>query len=156
MGRKLRIVGLIFCFTALSVFLTAEISHPGPGKPYTGFDIAVVHIGTTGNSPTGPWAPTFTLKNVGSKPIQRELQMTIKSNGGLVASGPQWVGLTPGQTVEWRGPAALGSFAKIGDVVEVFIDADNKLAEDNENNNILTKKISFAMPAGAAVPGEKK
>jgi subtilase family serine protease len=50
----------------------------------------------------------------------------------------------------------LASFAKIGDVVEVFIDADNKLVEDNENNNILTKKIAFAMPAGAAVPVIKK
>jgi hypothetical protein len=160
MGRKLRIVYLIVCFIVQTGFLAAEISKPGSqtSKPYLGVDIAVVSVGTTGNSSNSewsPWSPKFTLKNLGTKPIKRDLQMIVKSNGGPVALGPLWVDLGAGQTLDWNGGHVLSNFAKVGDVVEVTIDADHKMAEDNEANNVMSKKIPLPFHP-SATPVEKK
>ena len=145
MGRKLRIVGLIVCFAVEAGLLMAEKSKPGSetSKPYLGVDIAVISVGTTGALAESKWAPTVTIKNLGTKPILRDLLMTIKSNGTWITSPQIHVALTPGQTLEWKGQGADRDFAKPGDVVEAFIDADMKLPEDNEANNVMSKTIPF-------------
>ena len=157
MEKKLRIVCLIVCFTVWTGLLATEKSNPGSvtTKPYLGVDIAVVSIGTTGALAESKWAPTATIKNLGTKPILRDLLMTIKSNGTLITSPQIHVALPPGQTLEWKGQGADRDFAKPGDVVEVFIDADMKLPEDNEANNIMSKTIPFPFRL-PAVPVEKK
>ena len=155
MGKKTKIAGWIVCFIALSGMLAADKAQPGPTptKPYLGVDIAVVQIGTTGNP---EWSPTFTLKNLGIRRIMRNLEFVVKANGGVIHLGPMWVDLYPTKTLFWTGGPQLCNFAKIGDVIEVTIDADNKLAEDNESNNVLSKKISLIIPAAAAVSVKKK
>jgi len=155
MGKQTKIAGWIACFIALSGMLAADKAQPGPqpSKPYLGVDIAVVQIGTTGKP---EWAPKFTLKNLGTKPIKRNLEMIVKSNGGVIALGPIWVDLASMKTLEWTGGPESCNFAKLGDVVEVTIDADNKLAEDNESNNVLSKKITLIIPAAAVVSVKKK
>ena len=150
MGKQTKIAGWIACFIALSGMLAADKAKPGPQptKPYLGVDIAVVQIGTTGNP---EWSPTFTLKNLGTKRIKRDLEMIVKANGGMIAVGPLWVDLASTKTLEWKGGPTLCNFAKLGDVIEVTIDAGNKLAEDNESNNVLSKKITLIIRSTAVV-----
>jgi hypothetical protein len=149
MGKVVKIAGWIACLIALSGMLAADKARPVPGpvKPYLGVDIAVVQIGTTGKP---EWSPTFTLKNLGTKPIKRNLQMVVKSNGGVIALGPLWVDLAATKTLLWTGGPTLCNFAKLGDVVEATIDADNKMPEDNEANNTLSKKITLIIRSTAA------
>lgn len=150
MSKQTRIMGWIVCFIVLSGMLAADKAQPVPGpvKPYLGVDIAVVQIGTTGNP---EWSPTFTLKNLGVRRIKRNLEMIVKSNGGVITLGPIWVDLQPGKTLQWVGGPTLCNFAKLGDVIEVTIDAGNKLAEDNEANNVLSKKITLIIPSSAVI-----
>jgi len=60
-----------------SISLTSK---PGSetSKPYSGIDITVVSIGTTGALEESKWASTVTVKNLETKPILRDLLMTIK------------------------------------------------------------------------------
>ncbi len=155
MGNQSKVTGWIVCFIALSGMLAADKAQPGPQptKPFLGVDIAVVQIGTTGNP---EWSPKFTLKNLGTKPIKRNLEMIVKSNGGVITLGPLWVDLASMKTLVWSGGPTLCNFAKIGDVVEATIDADNKLAEDNESNNVLSKKITVIISAAAVGANKKK
>jgi hypothetical protein len=155
MGKSMKIAGWIVGLVALSGVLAADKAKPvpGPGKPYLGVDIAVVQVGTTGKP---EWSPTFTLKNLGTKPIRRDLQMIVKANGGVIAVGPLWVNLASTKTLEWTSGPVLANFAKLGDVIEVTIDADNKLAEDNESNNVLSKKITLIFPAAGVVAVKKR
>jgi hypothetical protein len=150
MGKQIKIAGWIVCFIALSGMLAADKAKPvpQPTKPYLGVDIAVVQIGTTGKP---EWSPTFTLKNLGTKRIKRNLEMIVKANGGVITLGPIWVDLAPTKTLLWTGGPTLCNFAKLGDVVEVTIDADNKLAEDNESNNVLSKKITLIIRSAAVL-----
>ena len=150
MGKQTKIAGWIACFIALSGMLAADKATPVPGpvKPYLGVDIAVVQIGTTGNP---EWSPTFTLKNLGTKRIKRDLEMIVKANGGVIAVGPLWVDLASTKTLEWKGGPESCNFAKLGDVIEVTIDAGNQLAEDNESNNVLSKKITLIIRSTAAI-----
>jgi hypothetical protein len=155
MGKQRHRAGWIVCFVALSGILAADIAPPGPKpyKPYLGVDIAVIRVGTTGNP---EWEPTFTLKNLGTKRIRRFLEMVVKSNGGVIAAGSQWVDLYPTKTVLWVGGPSLCNYAKVGDVVEATIDTNNMLIEDNESNNTLSKKITLILPAGAISTNKKK
>lgn len=148
MRKMPKIAVWTMCLIMLPIGLAADKVQtiPGPVKPYLGMDVAVVQIGTTG---APEWAPTFTLKNQGIRRIMRNLEMVIKSNGGPIASGPQWVDLYPGKTFVWKGGPQLCNFAKVGDVVEVTIDADNKMAEDNEANNTLSRTIALRFSSAA-------
>ena len=151
MNKQTRIIGWLVCFIALSGMLAADKAQPVPGpiKPYLGVDIAVVQIGTTGNP---EWSPTFTLKNLGTRRIKRNLTKIVKANGGVIVPiGDIWVDLQPGKTLFWEGGPTLCNFAKLGDVIEVTIDVDNKLAEDNESNNVLSKKITLIIRSTVAI-----
>jgi len=149
-GKSIKIAGWIVGLIALSGMLAADKATPVPGpvKPYLGVDIAVVQIGTTGNP---EWSPTFTLKNLGTRRIQRSLEMIVKANGGVIAVGPLWVDLAPAKTLEWKGGPESCNFAKLGDVIEVTIDAGKQLAEDNEANNVLSRKITVIIRSKAAI-----
>lgn len=154
MGKQINIAGWIICFIAMSGMLAADKAKPVPGpvKPYLGVDIAVVQIGTSGNP---EWSPKFTLKNLGTRPIRRDLEMIVKANGGVIAVGPLWVDLASAKTLVWTSGPALANFAKLGDVIEVTIDAGNKLAEDNEANNVLSRKITLIIrPTAVAAKKE--
>jgi hypothetical protein len=155
MGKQTKRTGWIFCFVALSGMLAADKAKPVPGpvKPYLGVDIAVVQIGTTGNP---EWSPTFTLKNLGTKRIKRNLEMIVKANGGVITLGPIWVDLASTKTLHWEGGPTLCNFAKLGDVIEVTIDSGNQLTEDNESNNTLSKKITLIIRARAISTIKKK
>jgi len=156
MSKQTRIIGWLVCFIALSGMLAADKAQPVPGpiKPYLGVDIAVVQIGTTGNP---EWSPTFTLKNLGVRRIKRNLTKIVKANGGVIVPfGDIWVDLRPGKTLFWEGGPTLCNFAKLGDVIEVTIDADNKLAEDNEGNNTLSKKITLIIRSRAVTSVKKQ
>lgn len=148
MGKPARIAVWTACWVMLAALLTADKAKPVPGpiKPYLGMDIAVVQVGTTGDP---EWSPTFTLKNLGTRRIRRSLEMLVKANGGPIATGPLWVDLYPGKTLQWKGGPESCNFARVGDVIEATIDAGNKLAEDNEDNNTLSRTIALRISSGA-------
>ncbi len=146
---------LMFCTLAvgLAAFLmiaeekkpVPESSKPVPGTTMpvsTGYDIAVVDIGTTGVS-SSPWcAPVITLKNMGQKAINRTLEMTYTSNGFQLTSGELvTVALAPGQTYVWRGGMLHESMAKPGDLMQAIVDPNHKMLDDNRANNTLSKRI---------------
>jgi len=116
-------------------------------KPPTGFDIAVTDIGTTGPLGTIKNCPIITIKNVGTKAVNGYYKLAYKRNGVLIFTTPIAVLLAPGQTLKTGDNPVNASFAQYGDTVEATIDEDDKLREDNEANNTLTKKLLLLVPA---------
>ena len=56
---------------------------------------------------------------------------------------PGVVVLAPGASLVWRGKPEDASFATYGDTVEVFIDSDNRLVEDDESNNRMSRTLKL-------------
>lgn len=111
---------LVFCSFLVSLaalLMFAEEKKPGsqPEKLFTGYDIAVIDIGTSGASSSPVYAPVITLKNMGQKTINRTLQMKYKTNGFELTSGELvTVVLAPGQTYVWRGGCSTKTWRSLG------------------------------------------
>ena len=122
-----------------------ESSKPLPGAVMpisTGYDIAVVDIGTTGASPSPVYAPVITLKNMGQRTINRTVEFNYTCNGFQLTSGEQaTVALAPGQTYVWRGGMLHENMAKPGDLMQAIVDPNKKMLDDNRANNTLSKRI---------------
>ncbi len=102
----------------------------------TGLDLKAVDIGTTG--PPHYYA-ILTFQNVGTKatPAVRYLwkyQNQIIDWGDVPA-------LAAGQRYVKTREDATGGFARFGATLSLFVDCDNVVKEDDENNNHLTKTL---------------
>jgi hypothetical protein len=116
---------------------------PGTAVPVaTGYDIAVVDIGTSGASTSPVYAPVITLKNMGQRTINRTLEMNYTCNGFQLTSGELvTVALAPGDTYVWRGGVLHENMAKPGDLMQAVVDPNKKMLDDNRVNNTLSKRI---------------
>jgi hypothetical protein len=123
--------------------LAFPVVMPGGKLGPTGYDIAVVNIRTTGPNGSVANAILPTFKNLGTKTIDRTLQFYYWVNGwgGDPYSASIAFSLAPGQTFVYQPNPLEAGFVKYGDTVRVFIDPKNKLAEDNESNNSMTKLL---------------
>jgi hypothetical protein len=144
--RNVVAVAVVVAVTAVAAAAappTPRARHtPTPRRP-TGYDIAVVNIRTTGPNGSVANAILPTFKNLGTKTIDRTLQFYYWVNGwgGDPYSASIAFSLAPGQTFVYQPNPLEAGFVKYGDTVRVFIDPKNKLAEDNESNNSMTKLL---------------
>jgi hypothetical protein len=140
--RYRNVVTVAVLMAVMAVAAAAAPPTPPPRKPQpTGYDIAIVNLRSTGPRGTVPNALVATFKNVGKKTINHTLLFQYWINGGFLTGRYIPSPLAPGETyVSQPNPIEAG-FAKFGDTAEGLIDADHKLAEDNESNNRMTKVL---------------
>jgi len=142
MNQRLAVVALLVASLLLAGLPEAAPPTPGPEGQPTGFDIAVVGIGTTGpNGEPHDNTAVFTFQNTGARPLNRRLSFTYKSNGQAILFSSIQFSLQPGQRHVWTGGATDRGFAPYGATLEVTVDYQDELREDNEQNNTKSKKL---------------